>query len=205
MADEAAPPMPKLELKMIVPFALLFLTRQLDMKDPQIISYCQMGLGCSLVLVLTIYFYVWNRIQSQKDITSIWVPPKPAPAMPFSPPPAAPKPEDFVKTTYQEHESALVREVATGLLFSCGIAIFMSFKFNVHISCLIQAVMLPLGVFDSLPAKKHLGLAKGLIYGELLSNPASTKEEIKDKEKKTATEKVTEKEKKPEEPIESID
>ena len=182
------------------------------MKDPKIVLYCQQGLGASLVLILSVYFFVWQMIQRKKDATTIWVPPKPAPALPFSPPPAPPKPEEFKKTTYEEHETSILKEVAQGALFSCGVAVFMSYKFNIHISCLMQAVMLPLGILDCLPAKKYLGLAdkSKLLYGELLVDPtvsSSIKEKASETEKienKKEANKVEEK-KKNDEPIESID
>jgi hypothetical protein len=111
--------------------------------------------------------------------------------------------DEYKKTTYEEHEISILKEVAQGAFFSCGIAVFMSYKFNIHISCLMQAVMLPLGILDCIPAKKHLGLAdkSKLLYGELLVDPSTKNKEI---DSKKETEKVEDK-KKSDEPIESID
>lgn len=56
------PKAPKLELKMFVLPALLFFTRKLDLKDEKMAQMCQGGIIAVATLILTIYFYVYSRV-----------------------------------------------------------------------------------------------------------------------------------------------
>ena len=64
--------------------------------------------------------------------------------------------EDFEATTYKEHEIKLLKESVQSVAMSVGIALVMSFKFNIHMSLLVQSIMLPLGLFDNLVLKKYI-------------------------------------------------
>jgi hypothetical protein len=61
-------------------------------------------------VVLSLYFYIFTRAQTNKDKRTIWVPPKPKPTLPFGLGPAAEpvKVEDFEMTTYGEYEVGLL-------------------------------------------------------------------------------------------------
>lgn len=128
--------------------------------------------------MLSIYFYVYNLAMAKSDKDKpIWVS-KPKPTLPFGlgPPPEPLKPEDFDETTYGEHEKKLLLEAAKGILMSGAISFFMSMKFNVHMSLLIQSVMMPLNAFDMIVLKKYiLGLKKNNdgsnLYHEFLIQP----------------------------------
>lgn len=62
---------------------------------------------------------------------------------------------------------------------SLGISLFMSFKFKVHMSLLMQSVMLPLNLLDVMVLKKYiLGTKKGpdgsdKLYGEVFVAPTA--------------------------------
>lgn len=119
-------------------------------------------------------------IHSKKDDKEIWVPPKAVPTLPFGLGPA-PKPvlaEDFKKTTYPQHEMEILKEAATQLAMSVGISMFVSMKFQIHISLLIQCAMLPLTIYENILFKKYvLGVKKaadgGLLYGEYFKAPTA--------------------------------
>lgn len=115
------------------------------------------------VLVGTIYAYIYTQIQANKDKKAIWVPPKAAPALPFGlgPAPTAPKPSDYKKTTYADHEAELLRETATQLAMNVGMSFFMAFQFKVYFSLLVQSIMIPMNLFDFILFKKYvLGVKK---------------------------------------------
>merc|ERR1711871_1656983 len=69
------------------------------------------------------------------------------------------------------HEKQMLWDAAVSSCSSVAIAGFMSWKFNIHISCLLQAVILPTNFYDNLCCRKYLTGAKGLLYGELLERP----------------------------------
>ena len=100
-----------------------------------------------------------------------------------APPPPLSQLEDFKETTLQEHEAGLIKEQAQSLVFPIAIAYFMSLKFNVHVSLLMQGVMLPVNSLDCAVIKKYLLGATNngtddTMYGELTSKP--TEAQIKD-------------------------
>lgn len=137
-----------------------------------------------MVVILSVYFYLYTRVIAQKDDKKIWVPPKPKQTLPFGlgPAPEPVKPEDYEETTYKQHEIGLVRQAVMSIFTSCAISAFMSWKFNVHLSFLINSVMMPINVYDLVVFKKYvLGVKKtetgGLLYDELFKAP--TEETLK--------------------------
>ena len=104
----------------------------------------------------------------------IWVPPKAKPTLPFGlGPPAEPiKAEDYEASTYKAHEIKLLQESGQSIVMSLAISLFMSFKFQVHVSLLMQSVMLPMNTLDSIVLKKYiLGIKKENMYSELFAAP----------------------------------
>lgn len=90
----------------------------------------------------------------------------------MGPPAEIVKPEEYEETTYLDLEIKLLKESVQGILFGVGITLFMSFKFNVHVSLIIQSVSGPLNLLDSLVLKKYLlGIDQDRLYGEFLSQP----------------------------------
>eukprot|EP00602_Paraphysomonas_sp_CaronLab_P007635 CAMPEP_0185024226 /NCGR_PEP_ID=MMETSP1103-20130426/7220_1 /TAXON_ID=36769 /ORGANISM="Paraphysomonas bandaiensis, Strain Caron Lab Isolate" /LENGTH=224 /DNA_ID=CAMNT_0027557145 /DNA_START=60 /DNA_END=734 /DNA_ORIENTATION=+ len=174
MADPAQPA-PKMDMKMLVLPVMFFLQKQIDMKSPEVIQYARIGIVTAAVVGLATYFFIWQMVSSNKNTKKIWVPPKPQPSIPFlTPPPEAPKPEEYSETTYPEHEKKLVMEALQGLAMSCGIALFMSFKFDIHLSCMMQAVMVPIGLWENVLVQKYvLGNKTENAYNELDSAPES--------------------------------
>jgi len=201
VAEPETPAMPKMELKMIVLPVMFLLQKQIDMTNPDIINNARIGLFTVCVLALGSYLMIYQSITSKKDKTLIWVPPKAQPSLPFGPQPEAPKPEDFVATNYMDHETKLVMEALQALALSVGIALFMSFKFDIHMSCMMNCVMVPLGLYENLLVKAYLlGMKTEKQYNELLSDPTVEpprveeldNEDNEEKEDKTTTEKVVE-------------
>ena len=135
------------------------------------------------VLVLTIHAYVYMIVNNKKDkdysSKKIWIPPKPQPTLPFGlgPPPTPVKPDDYTETTLQKHEIFLLQESVKKLAFSGGISLFMSFKFNVHVSLLMQSFTMVMELNDITVIKKYLlGSKKNEnggdnLYNELYEKP----------------------------------
>ena len=168
---EEAPAMPKLELKMVLPLIVIFGSKYIDLKEEQNVNYVRIAAGTSLALALSVYFILYKMIEGKGDKSKIYVPPKPAPSLPFMAPPPKPTPDQYEETTYFDHEKLMLWDASTAACSSVGIAMFMSWKFNIHISCLLQAVILPTSFYDNLCCRKYLIGAKGLLYGELLEKP----------------------------------
>lgn len=109
-----------------------------------------------------------------KSAILIWVPPKAKPVIPFGlgPPEEVVTPDKYVETTYAEHEMKLLKDSAQQILLSMGITLLMSFKFNVHVSLVIQSVTGPVGLIDSIILKKYLlGYKEVNAYGEFFKMP----------------------------------
>lgn len=149
-----------------------------DLNNTDIIEKAQMGLMCVAVLMMSMFYFIYGRTKAGTDSKKkVWVPPKPKPALPFNMGPA-PEPitiDDFKETTLGEHEADLVKEQAQGLIFPIAIAYFMSLKFNVHVSLLMQGVMLPVNCLDSGVVKKYILGSKNNGEGETMYNELYTK------------------------------
>lgn len=190
---------PKMDLKMFVMPAMLLLSRKIAFTTPNpdyiceedgtcpdvkiipkelpnddMIQKAQIGLATVAIVLMSIYYLVYSKVNAKgkENDKDIWVPPKAKPALPFGlGPPAEPvKVEDFTKTTLRQHEIGLVKESAQAMVFPIAIAFFMSLKMNVHVSLMMQGVMVPLNAFDSLVLKKYL-LGSEAEYGELSAPP----------------------------------
>lgn len=127
--------------------------------------------------MLSLHFLAYLQIGSNKkrDV-KIWVPPKAKPVLPFGlgPPAEVAKPEDYTETTYAEYEMKLLKESAQGTLMSVGISMFMSFKFNVHVSLIIQSVSGPVTAIDNIVLRKYIvGMTSDKGYGEFLTQPTA--------------------------------
>jgi hypothetical protein len=134
-------------------------------------------LSVVVVVVLGLHYYLYNAITSKNDNTLIWVPPKPKQQLPFGlGPPIEPiKIDDYEKTTYKDYEIKLLRESVQSIVMSGGISYLMSMKFG-QMSLLIQAIMIPVNLFDNILLKKYvLGIMKtndgNSLHNELLSPP----------------------------------
>eukprot|EP00607_Mallomonas_marina_P000643 CAMPEP_0182428296 /NCGR_PEP_ID=MMETSP1167-20130531/22079_1 /TAXON_ID=2988 /ORGANISM="Mallomonas Sp, Strain CCMP3275" /LENGTH=162 /DNA_ID=CAMNT_0024611097 /DNA_START=305 /DNA_END=793 /DNA_ORIENTATION=- len=124
------------------------------------------------LVAFILYFAMLKMIQMKADKTKIWVPPKEQPKIPFMPAPEPPKPEDYEETTFEAHETKLVYEAVQALAMACGIAAFVSYKFEMHVSCIIQAVTIPTGFLDFPVFQKYfLGSKSNQIYKELYEKP----------------------------------
>lgn len=158
----------------IFPAILLFQKKFIDLTDQDNIDMVRTVLISVITIVCGVYFVVYQMVSSKKagSEKKIWVPPKPEPAMPFSTPPPPPTPEQFVETTYYDHEMALVMDAVKAMAMSCGIALFMSFKFNIHVSSLAQIIQLPLTTYENPLVKKYV-LGMKADYKELTTAPVS--------------------------------
>jgi Phosphate transport (Pho88) len=130
------------------------------------------------VALLGIHYLAYLQLgTNKKSEIKIWVPPKAKPVLPFGlgPPEEVVTPEQYVETTYEEHETKLLKDSAQQILLSVGIALLMSFKFNVHVSLVIQSVTSPVGLIDSVILKKYLlGYKDANAYGEFFKKPTTT-------------------------------
>lgn len=179
------PDAPKLEIKsLIVPAIVFFHKKFINFDDPDIVEKARLALYTVIALALALYFLLWDLVRRKKDEKTIWVPPAAPQALPFMPKPEPPKPEDFEKTTYEAHELKLVRGSVQSLLLSCGIAIFVSYKFNIHISILMQAIMIPMTLWDSPVFRKHIlrKTSDKTFYNETFVVPTAGRNDVNEDE-----------------------
>lgn len=158
----------------ILPAILLLQKKFIDLTDQENIDLVRTVLISVVAVVCGVYFIIYQMVSSKKagSDKKIWVPPKPEPAMPFSAPPAPPTPEQYVETTYYDHEMAMVVDAVKAMGMPIGIALFMSFKFNIHVSSLAQIFQLPLTTFENPLVKKYI-LGMKADYKELTEAPVS--------------------------------
>lgn len=127
--------------------------------------------------MLSLHLLVYLQLGgNKKRNVKIWVPPKAKPVLPFGlgPPAEIVRPEEYVESTYAEHELKVLKESVQAIVMSTGISLLMSFKFNVHVSLIIQAVSGPVGLIDSVILKKYiLGIKKDNMYGEFSEAPTA--------------------------------
>lgn len=123
------------------------------------------------------------KINSKNDKKEIWVPPKAKPSLPFGlgPPEEPVKPEDYEHTNYKDYELKLIKDAVQQLLFSCVIAYFVSTKFEIYLSLLVQTITTPMGLIENALVLKYLlGKTKNSdgtsLYNEQFKAP--TKESI---------------------------
>jgi hypothetical protein len=91
----------------------------------------------------------------------------------------SPQPADFEETTIPDHEVKLLKESGQAALLSVAMSLFMSYKFSIHMSLLMQCLMMPITAYDSIVLKKYLfgrviaddGSTR--LYGELFSAPTA--------------------------------
>ena len=82
----AAPEMPKIELKMIIPLVVMLGSKYfIDMTKQESIDNVRVACVCSFVLVASVYFMLYKKIEGKTDTGDIWVPPKAVPSL-FSAP-----------------------------------------------------------------------------------------------------------------------
>jgi hypothetical protein len=138
-----------MDLKMFVfPAIMLFQKKFVDLTVESNVEKVRIALFSVIAVTVGIYFIIYQLILAKKDKRKIWVPPKPQPTMPFSAPPPPAAHAEYIETTYEEHELGALKEAATTLATGCGIALFMSFKFSIHVSAMAQCLTVPLGLFE---------------------------------------------------------
>lgn len=174
MQQNGEPQTPKLDIKMLMLPALFLIQKKVDFTNPDNISMSRTGLIVVALVALSTHYLIYMSIEKKNDQRKIWVPPKAPPTLPFLGQVGEPiKPEDYAATTYYDHEIKLLKEAVQGLVMSCVIAAVMTLKFNLHVSCLMQCISIPLGLFDLVILKKHLlGTDVGKAYNELDAPPA---------------------------------
>lgn len=178
-ADGQAPSTKPLDImKMLIFPAVLYFSKQIDLKDPDNIQKCQIFFGSVVLLILSVYFVIYQMVNLKNDNKVIYVPPKPQPKLPFGlgPEPEPFKPSDFTKTSYKEHETKQLKEAVQQLLFSAGISFFLGYKFQIYLSLIVQGITLPLNLLDAVLFKKYiLGVAKNddgsNLYHEQFTEP----------------------------------
>ena len=186
-ATDASPKFPAIDLKMPLTLGIIYFTRSYDLKVEENLEFARMCLGGAVAFTFALYLIVFLRIwMKSSDKTTIWVPPKAKAAVPFQPPPPAPEPSEYEASTYYDYEMKLFREACTQSGMSLGIAVVMSFKFNIHMSVMLQTAMLPYSIWDIKVCRTNLGLAslfssEKFHYGEKMTKPDGAIESKKDR------------------------
>jgi len=150
--------------------------KELPLED--MIQYAQMALITVATILVAAYYFVYSKVEANgknaESSKTVWMPPKPKPSLPFGlGPPAEPLTEDdFKETTIKDHEIAMVKEAAQGMVMPVAIAYFMSLKMGVHVSLIMQSVMLPINAIDSVILKKYL-FGSTIEHGEYTKKPTA--------------------------------
>jgi len=178
-------------IKMLIFPCVYMFSNKIDFKDPNIVQLCQIVFSSVLILVLSIYYFIYTRINAKNDNKTIWVPPKKAASLPFGLSPAAEpaKPADYTKTSYKAHETSILKDAVQQIITTAAISFFIGYQFKIYMSLLVQALTLPLGVYDLVVFRKYvLGHTKNddgsNLYDEQFTEP--TKESIAIAEKLAA-------------------
>ena len=186
-ADPApAPDTPKLSLKIFAFPVMFFAVKYVDLKDPQVIQYAQIGFCSSVALLSVLWLYIYITVNGSNDETPVWIPPavdnKADWMLKLMGQPTqgdkVVKPEDFVKTTIKAHEAPLVNKEIQTLMFTFVMGMVMTMQFNVHQVLVMQGALLPVNSVDNLLIQKYLFGKKtadngGPLYGALTSDPCS--------------------------------
>lgn len=99
----AEPKAPKMDLKMLVFPAMMFLGSKIDFKDPDVVFKAQIGFITMLVGMASLYFYLYYKLAANPDKTKhVWVPPKAAPQMPWVEA-IPPRMDEYVEISYFNH------------------------------------------------------------------------------------------------------
>lgn len=111
MADAAAPETPKMSLKMLVMPAMFFLSKKVDLKDPEVLQIARIGFIGSVLMLSLMYGYIYMKIQSSTDNKEVWFPPAPSPSawmlkLMGQEDPEANKP--YKKSTMKDHGKSFV-------------------------------------------------------------------------------------------------
>lgn len=168
----AQPETPKLDIKMLILPCVMMAGRYVDYKDPQMVEYLQYTFATAATVVLALYYFIYTQITSKNESKKIWVPPKAKPALPFGlgPPAEAITPKDYEETTYKDYEVKELKQAAQSVIMSVAITFFMSLKFGVHMSLLMQSIMTPFNAFELPLTKKYIFGVKQSASGDLLYN-----------------------------------
>lgn len=159
---------------MLVMPAMFFLSKKIDLKDPEIINYARMGFITSIVMLLLMYGFIYLKVHSSKDDKEVYMPPAANPSawmlkMMGQEDPEAGKP--YKKTTIKEHEKPLIQSAIQSVLFTGAMGLAMTFKFDVHQVLVMQGVLLPVNATDNILVKKYIfGQTKNDEGGELHGN-----------------------------------
>jgi hypothetical protein len=78
------PSAPKLDLKMLVVPGVLLFSRHVDFKNPSVVDKARIAFYTVFVLVFTFHLILYTAVNhKKKESKKIWIPPKPAPKLPF--------------------------------------------------------------------------------------------------------------------------
>ena len=168
---------PKFSLKMVaLPLVLFFQKRIIDFNNPESLLQARTILALITVVSLIVLVILYKVVEWKSDKRKIWVPPaKQEVSMPFLPKPEPPKPSEFIETTYELHEKKVVFDAIKSIGFASAIAFFISFKFSIHMSVLMQLIMIPMNVWDCPVFQRQvMGNISSNTYNELFSAPEET-------------------------------
>jgi hypothetical protein len=155
---------------------------QVDCTIPEVLEEYTQYFYMATAGVFIMYAICYLIIIMKKETTSVWMPPPKTPATPFSSEqPKAPTLMEYQQTTIQAHELGLLKSAAGQTLFGAGMAMVMSWKFNIHMSIVMNIGMFPYSLFDCLATRRTLMLHKlpfcggDQIYTVLTEKPAGWK------------------------------
>ena len=183
-------------MRMFIMMPMIFLMGKVDFENLVILNSARAAFFLCQIVSLFVALYLKNKLAEKNDQTKIYVP---AATSPFD---QTPNYNELTETTYFAHESAKAAEFLKQTGIGAAISTFVHFKMGVNHVVLIQAVMIPMNLYENPLVRKYLlGKQEGRLWNERLEGEsgdevakaddaskatgAKAGAETKDKKKKT--------------------
>lgn len=125
---------------MFVVLPIIFLLKNIDTTDPEILFYFRVLFIASHSAILCTFAAVYFLANKKKDETPVTVKPAPAPTGWGAPPePAEPEPDRILPT--HEYDVEELRKLAGSMVMSVAITCFIHYKWEIVPPLVIQSVM----------------------------------------------------------------
>lgn len=179
-------------MKSLMMLPMIFLMNKVDFENPMILNGARAAFFAAQIMSLILGYYLKTTIEKKNDTRKIFVPKA---ASPFE---QQPNYEDMTETTYVEYETGKAKEFLKQTVIGTLISSFIHFKVGVNQVVLIQAVMIPMNLFDNPLVRAYvLGKKDGRLWdekleGESIDVPATTEGEDKKSKGRKASEDIQE-------------
>jgi antitoxin component of RelBE/YafQ-DinJ toxin-antitoxin module len=150
-------------MRLFIMMPMIFLMGKVDFENPMILNSARAAFFICQLLSLLMAMYIKKQIEAKNDTRKIYVP---AASSPFD---QQPNYSDVTETTYVELETKKVGEFMKQTLIGAAISSFIHFRMGVNHVVLIQAVMIPMNLYENPLVQAYIfGKREGRIWNEKL-------------------------------------